>query len=316
MNGSLFQLRLIKYFIKVISNNKLVFRRYYLTDLTFGNNIPKMNERLKIAVYLIIKSLVGLLFRNGIAFGEFSRLAKLAYIEVTEKELIASGQKSTTSMISISTGLTRKEVSFLRKDLSPNHSHSTQQKNRAIRVISAWISDLQFCDEYGNARVLDIQGDKGSFEQLVHQHSGDMPYRAMLNELLRTEAVDVGDDQKVTLLRAVYIPSGDEDGKYDLLGEDVSLLISTIQHNIVSKDEEPLFQRKVSYNNIPEESLKEFKQLANTENQLLLVKLNTWLSEHDMDKDTTISSQNPVKVGVGIYYFDDKKSPKVTNDEN
>ncbi len=297
-----------------------------LHSLIFGNIIPKMNRPLTTALYSILKSLVGLMFRNGIAFGDFSKLAKRAYIEVTERELRESGQKTTTSSIAIITGLTRKEVAALRKETSPKLVHTTTH-NRATRVISGWISDTDFCDSSGKAKMLNVQGEEGSFEALVSRHSGDIPYRAMLDELVRTDAVQITDTNQVVLLRAAYIPSTGESDKYALLGEDVSLLINTIKHNIVvasdssvsngtknrvSKEktameadsDTPFYQRKVCYDKIPAEFIPAFKQMANEENQSLLVKLNQWLAEHDMDKHPLMTGK-AMKVGVGIYYFED-----------
>jgi len=275
-----------------------------------------MNKYLSTALYAILKPLIGLMYRNGMAFGEFSRLAKLAYIEVIEKELIKSTQKATTSQIAIISGLTRKEVSSLRKEFAP-HQATNMKQNRATRVISAWISDPQFCDENGKAKILDIQGKDGTFEQLVNQYSGDMPFRAMMKELLRTGAIEIIEENKVALVRAAYIPSDNENAMYDLLGEDVSLLISTIKHNITDKENKPRYQRKVSYDKIDIENLDEFKEIVAVENQKLLVKLNKWLAKHDMKKQPTKSNKKSKKVGVGAYYFEtESENQQETDNES
>jgi hypothetical protein len=191
------------------------------------------------------------------------------------------------------------------------------KKNRASRVISAWISDPKYCDEDDNANVLSIQGKGGTFEQLVNQYSGDMPFRAMMKELLRTGSIETRGDDKVVLVRAAYIPSDDENGMYNLLGEDVSLLISTIKHNITDKNNKPRYQRKVSYDKIAVEDLDEFRTMVATENQILLVKLNEWLAQHDLNNQTITDSKNSMKVGVGAYYFEtESENPKELNDEN
>ena len=275
-----------------------------------------MNKYISTALYAILKPLVALMYRNGIAFGEFSRLAKLAYIEVIEKELIKSTDKATTSQIAISSGLTRKEVSKLRKEFIPNQKQNID-KNRATRVISAWISDPLFCNQTNKANVLNIQGESGSFEQLVNKYSGDMPFKAMMKELLRIGAIEMRENNKVALIRAAYIPSDNENEMYDLLGEDVSLLISTIKHNITNKTEKPRYQRKVSYDQIPLENLNEFKEMVAIENQTLLVKLNEWLAQHDMSKQSTKEKKESVKVGVGVYYFEAaSEKTKGENHEN
>ena len=273
-----------------------------------------MSNHLSTAIYTILKPLIGLMVRNGLSFGEFSRIAKHAYIEVIEKELIASGEKATTSSIAVVTGLTRKDVAALRKGKTPK-SALGQQQNRAIRVISGWVGDPEFSNKKGKARILDIQGKQGSFESLVNRYSGDIPYQALLKELIRFDAVEIINNDTVKLVRAAYIPSTDENSKYDVLGEDASLLISTIKHNIISGDTEPRYQRKVCYNKIPVEHLDEFKKLANKENQLLLLKLNAWLAQHDMDTQNVIKSNKTTKVGVGVYYFEDPKEGHEVKDD-
>jgi len=277
-----------------------------------------MNRHLTTAIYAILKPLVGLMHRNGLSFGEFSTIAKHAFIKETEKELLASGQKATTSSLAIITGLTRKDVAALRKQDAPK-SETVLQQNRAIRVISGWVSELDFCDANGDPKILDISGSKtganNSFENLVQKHSGDIPYKAILKELLRSEAVEVLDKKKVALIRAAYIPSDDENGKYKHLAEDVSQLISTIKHNIVSKGLEPRYQRKVCYDRVPAEYVDEFKVLANKENQKLLIKLNKWLVQHDIDKQSDDKNDTPMKVGVGVYYFEDSCEGQEVDDE-
>ncbi len=268
-----------------------------------------MNSHLSTAIYRILKPMIGLLLRQGVAYGELSSIAKKAYVDAVENDLIASGQKATISMISIRTGLTRKEVSAIKKEtMVPPRDN---QRNRAIRVISAWISDPDFSKD-GKALTLKLQGKWGSFESLVSRYSGDIPYQAMLKELLCVGAVEKINEDQLALVQEAYIPSDDENQKYDFLGEDTACLISTISHNIVERDKAPRFQRKVRYDKIPEERLGEFRKLANKENQKLLVKLNNWLSQYDMDKHPDIASRNPTCVGVGVYYFEESNNPEVT----
>ena len=263
-----------------------------------------MSRHLQTALYSIFKSLVSLLLRNGVSFGDASILLKQAYIEEAEADLKVSGEKTTTSRIAIITGLTRKDVAALRKESSPQDSRSAQH-NRAVRVIGGWTGDSAYCNEEGNAKVLKIQGKSESFESLVNKYSGDMPYRAMLNELIRTGAIEKIGEDNVVLVRSAYVSSTDENEKYSLLGEDVSLLINTIKHNITSNKNELYYQRKVLYDNIPRKYVEEFKVLANRENQVLLLKLNSWLIQHDSDNQTI--EEDAVKLGVGVYYFEESK---------
>lgn len=272
-----------------------------------------MSKPLTTAILTIFKPLVSLMLRSGISFGEASTLLKQAYVHEAENELQASGEKTTTSRISIITGLTRKDVAFLRKETSP-HDLKTVNHNRAIRVIGGWNGDSKYCNDEGNAKVLQIQGHSESFESLVNKYSGDMPYRAVLNELIRTGAVEKIGNDNVVLVRSAYVSSDDENEKYSLLGEDVTLLVKTIKHNITASKNDVHYQRKVLYDNIPRRYTDEFKALANRENQLLLLKLNSWLIQQDMDNNKQKMEEEAVTLGVGIYYFEE--STKKNEDKN
>jgi hypothetical protein len=132
-----------------------------------------------------------------------------------------------------------------------------------------------------------------------------MPVRAMLDELERVGVLEKIESNHVSLLRHAFIPTGDEDDKLVILAEDVSLLIATIDHNLGVKNNESIFQRKVCYDNLPEECLDEFKHMVNQEGQHLLEKFNEWLCLHDRDRTTKSKGTGRMKAGVGIYYFEE-----------
>lgn len=274
-----------------------------------------MNKHLSNSILLLLRPLIGLMNQNGIAFGDFSRLVKQAYIQETERELVQLGEKPTTSKIAIITGLTRKDVSALRKEGFPK-LEASMQKNRAVRVLSGWISDLEFCDSEGRANILPLLGKQNSFESLVSRYSGDMPYKSMQQELERIKSIRITENNEVELIRGAYIPSGEEESKYQILGEDVALLVSTIKHNILDVDAPPFYQRKVSYDSVPAKYIDDFRKIANKGSQQLLVKLNKWLAQHDTDREPKVEADKPMKVGVGLYYFEEEANDSATQGTN
>ena len=67
----------------------------------------------------ILKPLVRILLRNGIAYGTFADLARKIYVDTGFEEAERRNQKQTVSNVSIITGINRKEVSRLRDALDP-----------------------------------------------------------------------------------------------------------------------------------------------------------------------------------------------------
>ncbi len=254
----------------------------------------------------ILKPLVRILYRKGVAFGEFSQLARQMYVEVTEEMLAAAGERPTTSRIAIATGLTRKDVAQLRQ--APDDGFPTSSYNRGARVMTGWLHDQEFHDETGKPALLPLQseGDVGSFAALVSRYSGDMPYRAMLHEMERLGAVQLDAAGRVQLMGGGYIPHANESEKFSILGTDVAALITTIEHNLITQDRSQLrFQRKVSYDNLPQEAIPTFKQMVDKDALDLLIKFNTWLATQDRDSNPSVGGTGQVRAGVGIYYFEE-----------
>src|SRR5690606_39487572 len=122
------------------------------------------------------------------------------------QEFAIPGKKPSISRASILTGLTRKDVQA-RVASPPDFSGevSEQHYNRAARVLSAWTRHPDYRNESGEPRALAIDGPDG-FAELVRRHSGDMPARAVLDELLRVGAVRQREDGLYEPVARSYVP--------------------------------------------------------------------------------------------------------------
>ncbi|MDQ5770518.1 DUF6502 family protein [Thiothrix subterranea] len=262
-----------------------------------------MDKTLRTAFYRIVKALMRILYRKGVALGDFTLLVKQAYVEVVEQELQRAGERVTTSRIAAITGLTRKDVAVLREC---EGGEISQRYNRGVRVLTGWLHDPEFVDAHtGQPAVLPFRGEQGSFERLVQRYSGDMSSFAMLEEMKRIQVVAENADGTLMLLSPVYVPQCDEGEKVALLGLDVPLLINTIDHNLTTDNPENVrYQRKVSYDNLPQEVLPEFRAFVQRDAQQLLLRFNAWLYQHDRDSNPEIGGTGRMQAGVGIYYFE------------
>ena len=87
------------------------------------------------------------------------------------------------------TGLSRAEVKRLLSGKLPPASQVPTQQSRGERVIAGWISDERYLDAQGRPQRLPIAGARVSFASLVKQFGGDVPHRAVLEELRRLRVV-------------------------------------------------------------------------------------------------------------------------------
>ena len=271
-----------------------------------------MNDKhlkpLSAAVLRLLRPLVRILLRNGVSYSTFADFVKWVYVDVASKEFGIEGRKQSKSRVSVITGLSRKEVLRVRRLPKPDDSASTERYNRAARVIAAWRRDRNFLDAEGKPAPLPMAGPDASFSELVKRFSGDMPVRATLDELIRVGAVKRLEDGRVCLLTRTYVPAHSDADKLHILGTDVALLISTIDHNLNPSPIGPFFQRKVAYNNLPDEVLPDFRKHSAKRAQSFLESLDFWLAQRDRDVTPKVKGTGRNQAGIGIYYFEEPYS--------
>jgi Family of unknown function (DUF6502) len=277
-------------------------RLYYTPDMAQ----PKHMQALSAATLRLLRPLVRILLRNNVSHKTFTELAKLAYVEVANAEFGIVGKKQTISRIAILSGLTRKEVQRLLARPPDTKSVVEEEYHRASRVITGWVRDPDFGNGKGHPHPLRMKGKRASFSALVKRYSGDIPVRALLDELLWVGAVKQLKDERICLLARGYIPQKGPVEKLHVLGVDTADLISTIDHNVYQKPSKPRFQRKVMYDNVPVEAAKEFHILAAAQGQELLEAIDRWLSHRDRDVNPASKGTGRVRVGLGIYHFEEQ----------
>lgn len=271
--------------------------------------MPKKSpDSLERAVVALLRPLVRLVLKRGMAFGQFAELVKHAYVEAAEEDFTVPGRKLTISRVAVLTGLTRKEASrLMQEEPAVSESQARRRVNRAARVVSAWAVDRAFQDASGAPLDLPFDADEGqTFARLVAQHGADVPPRAVLDELLRVGAVVRRDDGLIHLVERAYIPAGDEAAKLDILGTDVADLIASIEHNLDPGDGIRYFQRKVAYDNLPPDYLPALRDQLAQKGQTLLEDLNDDMARHDRDLSGEVIAGPRRRAMVGIYYFEDE----------
>jgi hypothetical protein len=267
------------------------------------------NDILFGAVMQLLRPLVRILLRNGVPYGTFADLARRVYVDIATEEFGIPGRKQSVSRVSVITGLTRKEVSRVRALPSHQNAEAVEKYNRAARVISGWVRDQRFTDSQGNPNTLPLDGS-GSFNELVRLYSGDVPSRAVLDELIRVGVVERVTDGRIALLSRAYVPNIAEADKLGILGTDVGDLITTIDHNLRSASSDRLFQRKVSYDNLPGEALPELRRLTAQKGQAFLEEMDRWLSRHDRDVNPATKGGGRKRAGLSLYYFEEDLTEK------
>ena len=257
------------------------------------------------SVRKLLHPLVRLLLRHGVAFADFSDWAKRIYVEVAEKEFGLEGRKQSVSRIAVLTGINRKDVKKLLGQPISADDHQVRH-NRAVRVIRGWLQDQDFIDDSGEPKHLSISDSSFGFPELVKRYSGDMPARAVLDELLRVGVVRQLDEDNVELAQKAYIPHHSDADMLLLAGDSVNDLLETVDYNLTVPPQHSRLQLSVAYDNLPGESVEIFRHLSREQSMELLRSLDRFLSTQDRDANPNSEGSGRYRAGLGVYYFEQK----------
>jgi len=264
-----------------------------------------MQASLQKAVMHVLAPLVRLLLRHGVSHAAFSDWARQVYVREADAHFGIGEKKPTVSRIAIVTGINRKEVKRLRE--LPDAVGTTLMKhNRAVRVVTGWLQDPDFHDERGRPLALDYGGIDDGFNRLVRRHGGDVPARALLDELERVGTVTREKD-RVTLDRQGYQPHRSEEAMLSLFATSAADLLDTLEHNLAGELPNRL-QLSVAYDNVTPAGLEAFRRLSAERAMALLRELDGELSAHDRDLNGEPAEDDAPRhrTGLGIYFIEER----------
>ena len=202
------------------------------------------------------------------------------------------------------TGLSRKEVARLAKEGKNKKALGAGILNRVTRVLQGWYTDPDFTGPYGVP--LDLQfddaGRKGSFSDLVRRYSGDMPARAMLDELLRVGAARIeGESGLIRVLSRSYIPEKLDPENVRHFGSQVRCFVDTLDYNMrKAAPGRGRFERIVfADEGLALEDVDQFDAFLRERGQQLLIELDDWLASRARPKE----GETAIHTGVGVYHY-------------
>ncbi|MCC7256992.1 MAG: hypothetical protein IT486_01310 [Gammaproteobacteria bacterium] len=268
--------------------------------------MPEADLKLAIlaAYKRLLRPLIRILIRNGVSFGEFSEVAKDVYVEVASGDFQLPDKNMTQGRIAILTGLTRKEVNRLITERGKKRKTNASNLNRVARILSGWHTDPEFTGPYG--LPLDVPYDspgQSTFAELVRRYTGDMPARAMLDELLRIGVAIETDGGRIKVLTRTYLPKADAPESLDRLGNAVRNFVETMDFNRTEIDpDRRLLERTVDADSgIRVSDLPIFQTYVRERGQFLLEEIDDWLSK--LEPITENEREPIVHTGVGIYHY-------------
>ena len=139
------------------------------------------------------------LLPRGMTPKRFAELARHAFVRAAADLSRLRSGKINYSRVAAQTGLSRADVRrLLEHEVLP---YRGPDRAPVERVITGWRADRQFTDRRGHPRRLKRYGAGASFVALARKFGGDVPHKALLDELRRMGVVSC-EGESVTLLKS------------------------------------------------------------------------------------------------------------------
>jgi hypothetical protein len=252
----------------------------------------------------ILRPLVKRLLVANVPFGRLEARLRELFVEIAEREFALEHRPQTDSRVALLTGINRKEVHRIRAG-DDAAAPAKFGRNHAASLVSRWLTDPRACDARGRPQPLPYRAARGpSFVRLAGEVAADLPPRAILDELLRSGAIRLEEDDRIALESDAYVPVRGASEKLRMLAEDPAQLVETMLHNVLEADGEPLLQRKVFYDNLGADGAARARADVRRAGEKFLRTMNQLLARYDRDRNPNAPGGGRRGAGIGVYFFE------------
>ncbi len=255
----------------------------------------------------LIRFLVG-----RISLVKLQEMIRFIYVEEAERKIQTEkpGKNVPLTRLALITGLDTRTLLQVKKKLALEGKLYKQQFLKDLTpesaIVEAWAEKIKLADQKGfDSSVLTYGNDFSEFEDLVRStiSTRGITTHSIIQRLIATNSIEQDSSKKLLkLIVDQFSPylSNDEPSIVNAAFSAISNLISTIDHNINSPQEQKIFQRQSwTFRLRPSDQL-QFREtmrgfLQEAENQARQ-KIQPW------EKDEY--GTELITAGIGLYYFE------------
>jgi hypothetical protein len=245
----------------------------------------------------LLTPLAELAIARGLSHGDMDELLRTAFVDAALAAHPEIAPHRAVSRVSTATGLNRREVTRL------IHSEPGAEARRspATQVFTRWLSDPIWRVAGQAAPSLPRTG-AGSFETLAQSVTKDVHPRSLLEELCRLGLARVHEaSDTVELLRATYVPTGDDKRLFGFLGANVGDHLAAAVANVLGESprhlEQALFADGLSF-----ESLERLRPIVSEQWQAL-VRALVPLVRQFIEEDAAAARPQDQRLRIGMYAY-------------
>ena len=258
------------------------------------------------AVYSILRPITRLLIRFGITYGQFSEIAKVAFVIEAGHERDSSGRPLNASRIAVKTGISRKEVRRIRELKTSSVRPKMPVAGYAVpaQLLHLWYTDPNYVDSSGKPLRLPLSGSPPSLSELVRSVAGDVPLGAVRAELKQAGAIQEMDDGTVQAVKQYYVPANFDEKALTAIAGSLYTLAATTEHNANPERTSPGFLQRFAYSrSLQSEAMDHFRRWSRIQATDFIESMDRWLGANEPADSTMADSSSGYVVGVGVYYY-------------
>jgi hypothetical protein len=158
------------------------------------------------ALERLLKPLAGFAIDCGLSVSEVNLLLREAAVRNAAQRQYQNGQRVNISGIAAMTGISRGEISrILRQAFLTVDQIKDRYLSPTNTVLKAWHSDPKFLTTKRQPSELKLFGRGRTFESLVNKYGRGIPVRAILDELIRLDVVEMRDSHSIYPIMPVAV---------------------------------------------------------------------------------------------------------------
>ena len=273
----------------------------------------KIQDALLSALEAILRPIVKLMLQSGISYSEFASVAKSVFVQTATAEYKRRGRPANFSQVSAMTGISRKEVSRMRKWESQGRWTPSMEASPVNAILHEWHFDPDFSDGSGNARALAFEGTR-SFSTLVSRYVGDIPAGAMRATLQKAGLLTQDSEGMLWVSQPFFYPREFDEHLIGQLGFAMSNLGSTVVHNAMLRQRADLsdqkkaelsrLERGVWSSHFDEAGAARLKAWVNVAAPRFLEEANHMIGEAELPRSER-GAKRARAAGLAVYYYEE-----------
>jgi len=261
------------------------------------------------ALLITLRPLARILLRAGVGHREFNEISKAAFVDVATKDYGLRGRPTNISRVAVMTGLTRKEVRRIRDKNEAGESASGTRAAPMGLLLHRWYTESDFLNEDGTPREIPFDGEKRSFSELVRRYGGDIPPGAMRTELKRIGAIEEVSNGKLRPLKRNISNRDLHNRLIDGLTVIIYPALVALANNTDDENTGPTWvMRTASTSRVRENDVPRVRRIGTDRLTEFVESIDDLFVAYETLHDDDLSESSDKSVGVGVFYFEEKKS--------